>query len=310
MKLMEFATTFAIKVEFPLDPLVVAAFISYSNIQGLGSKTITSCVSGLNYFQKSLNAQDLMTYPLIKKALKGLRKSGIKTTPKPAIDISSLEKLMAATEMCLKDMFEIKLMKCYMAVQFFGLFRVSELLGDVRLHIPAVKYEDFLISQDKLRLELAQYKHSAGKGAHIEVCSQTIETICPIKLMNDYLQLRGTRPGPLFLLGNGKPLSKQALATRFRRCCAAAGLPPRRFSSHSLRIGAATLAAQMGKSPAEIMALGRWSSTAYLHYIRSLEPLKAPQSLPLRCPGSSSRQRPPRTSANPQAPNAPQTGRR
>ena len=92
-------------------------------------------------------------------------------------------------------------------------------------------------------------------------------------------------------MSNSNPLIKQGLSSRLRRCVAA-GLEPRRFSSHS-RVGAASLAAQIGKSVAEIMALGRWSSTSYLPYIRSLEPLKAHQSISLRCPGASSSLRAP-----------------
>ena len=191
--------------------------------------------------------------------------------------------------------------KCYIAMQFFGLFRTSELLGDLKLKIPPLLFSNFKINDNLLTTELTQYKHSNGKGAVVKLCKQPSPSICPINLLSNYITLRGSRPGPLFILGNGKPLGKQAFAIRLRRCCVAAGLPPRTFS-HSLRIGAATLAAQMGKSPAEIMALGRWSSTAYLHYIRTLEPLKAPQSLSLRLPEASSCQRTLRPSASTQDP--------
>ena len=116
--------------------MIVAAFISHLDIQGQGANSITSYISGLNYIQKSLNEKDLLSYPLVKKVLTGLRKNRRKSLPKAAIDLATLTKLITSTENCLHDIFEIYLIKCYIAIQFFGLFRISELLGDNKLEIP------------------------------------------------------------------------------------------------------------------------------------------------------------------------------
>ena len=42
----------------------------------------------------------------------------------------------------------------------------------------------------------------------------------------------------------------------------------RHYSGHSFRIGAATAAAQAGLEDSTIQLLGRWSSGAFLRYIR------------------------------------------
>ena len=46
------------------------------------------------------------------------------------------------------------------------------------------------------------------------------------------------------------------------------GLDSTRYKSHSFRISAASFAAERGMSDAQIRALGRWKSNAFLKYIR------------------------------------------
>lgn len=48
------------------------------------------------------------------------------------------------------------------------------------------------------------------------------------------------------------------------------GLPWDNFAGHSFRIGAATAAAKAGIEDSVIQSLGRWSSAAFLTYIRIL----------------------------------------
>ena len=84
----------------------------------------------------------------------------------------------------------------------------------------------------------------------------------------NYLSLRGQSPGPLFLLSSGQPLSRTLLTHWLKDIFAAAGIQGP-FSSHSFRIGAATVAARMGVPDHLIQAVGRWNSDAYKLYIRT-----------------------------------------
>ena len=83
-----------------------------------------------------------------------------------------------------------------------------------------------------------------------------------------YLSIRGSAPGPLFMLQDGRPLSRVLLTDWLRQIFSAAGLSGN-FSSHSFRIGAATVAARNGVPDHLIQSLGRWSSNAYQLYIRT-----------------------------------------
>ena len=92
--------------------------------------------------------------------------------------------------------------------------------------------------------------------------------LCALLAMLAYLSMRGNAPGPLFLLKNRQPLSRPLLTNRLRQILSAAGIDGN-FSSHSFRIGAATVAARNGVPDHLIQALGRWTSNAYQLYIRT-----------------------------------------
>ena len=71
-----------------------------------------------------------------------------------------------------------------------------------------------------------------------------------------YLSIRGDEPGPLFLLQDGRPFSRSLLTEWLRQIMPDAVIHGN-FSSHSFRIGAATVAARNGIPDRDIEALGR-----------------------------------------------------
>ena len=94
------------------------------------------------------------------------------------------------------------------------------------------------------------------------------QSICPVAALTRYLQMRGSSPGPLFLCQDGTPLSPTTVNNWLRSILSSAGVTGN-YSSHSFRIGAATSAALAGVPDHLIKTLGRWSSDAYLRYIRT-----------------------------------------
>ena len=75
---------------------------------------------------------------------------------------------------------------------------------------------------------------------------------------------------PLFRFSYGVPLSRPHVTDWLRSILAAAGVQDN-YSSHSFRIGAATSASAAGIPDSFIRTLGRWSSDAYLVYIRTAQ---------------------------------------
>ena len=68
--------------------------------------------------------------------------------------------------------------------------------------------------------------------------------MCPVQLLLDYLQLRGPCAGPLFFNEALQPVSRKAFANLLALVFRHSGVPLGKYKSHSLRIGAASLAAE------------------------------------------------------------------
>jgi len=92
-----------------------------------------------------------------------------------------------------------------------------------------------------------------------------------INLLLVFYRDRGSLPvhdAPLFLKPSGKPLHRRDISAWLKAGAKAAGLPPARFSSHSLRKGGASYMAATGVPDEVIQRFGRWSSDCYKRYIQ------------------------------------------
>ena len=97
---------------------------------------------------------------------------------------------------------------------------------------------------------------------------KTDNAICPVAAVLAYLALRGQTEGPLFILEDGRPLTRELLVQKLRATLSQAGVDCTRFSGHSFRIGAATTAMARGVSETTVQTLGRWASDSFRRYIR------------------------------------------
>ena len=79
----------------------------------------------------------------------------------------------------------------------------------------------------------------------------------------------GRTPGPFFVFPDGKLLTKGKFVGFLKDTLGELGLPKEQFAGHSLRIGAATAAAQAGIEDSIVMMLGHWNSAAFLRYTRT-----------------------------------------
>ena len=99
--------------------------------------------------------------------------------------------------------------------------------------------------------------------------STTGSDICPFGAMQEFVARRGTAAGAFFWLVDSTPLMKRCFEELVREALVQTGVPRSGYSGHIFRIGAATAAAQAGIPDSTIQALGRWSSPAFLRYIRT-----------------------------------------
>jgi hypothetical protein len=112
-------------------------------------------------------------------------------------------------------------------------------------------------------------------GAPIIIQSFVNTTGCPVKLLKSYLRSRDKlfiASQELFITSSGSPPSRKWFLERFHQHF------DKTFSGHSLRSGGATALAQAGATMDYIKSAGRWSSEAFLIYVRGHVALRLPEN--------------------------------
>ena len=131
---------------------------------------------------------------------------------------------------------------------YFGFLRASEFtVPNLASFSPSLHLAIQDIAVDSLSAPACMHLKIKGsetdpfrKGAYIHI-GRGQPPLCAVHSAISYLASRGDRSGPLFLFQNGQPLSRALLTDWLRQILAAANVPGN-FSSHSFRIGAATVA--------------------------------------------------------------------
>ena len=161
-------------------------------------------------------------------------------------------------------------------VCFFGFFCAGEITTTgVTTFNPATNLAwgdvtiDNASSPQILQIYLKKSKtDQARKGAHIYI-GKTGGELCPVLATLTYMVSRGPEPGPFFKFKDDTPLTKAKVSLSTREALLRIGLPYMNFAGHSFRIGVATAAAKVGLEDSTIRKLGRWSSAAFMTYIRT-----------------------------------------
>ena len=80
--------------------------------------------------------------------------------------------------------------------------------------------------------------------------------LCPVAAVLTFLTRTGAGPGPVFKFHDGSPLTRCWLVTEVQRALETAGVDYKRYTGHSFRSGAATIAARRGIEETTIKMLG------------------------------------------------------
>ena len=157
---------------------------------------------------------------------------------------------------------------------FFGVLRISEFTCNTKfnpkLHLASsdIKFIPSPAFPQCMKLEIKASKtYPFHKGMSL-VIGQTLQTICPVRAMKEYLDiLPQTGTDPLFTYSNGRRLTRQRLTSELRTLLGRLGVNSSHYAGHSFRIGPATSAAVFGLPSWLIKTLGRWTSHCFETYI-------------------------------------------
>ena len=178
-----------------------------------------------------------------------------------------LFRIIAALKHCTLNHYECHLFKSLFSLMYYACLRASEVITTgTPQHIITKEQLCLLKDHKSYRLHLKSYKHSHTNGFTIYVNS-TYETDCPVRHLDKYLQLRGTKVGPLYQI-DGSPITRHQFTKVLHLCLKYINLSPKDYNTHSFRIGRTTDMAAANVPHTTIQHIGRWKSTAYLKYVR------------------------------------------
>ena len=159
---------------------------------------------------------------------------------------------------------------------FFGFLRSGEITVpsassfDISRHLTFGNVSvDKLHSPTTVRIRLKTSKTDPFREGVDVFVGKSGCPLCPVSALLEYLVVRGSGPGPLFMFQDGMPLTRPGFVAKVKGTLTRAGIDSSHFSGHSFRSGAATTAAERGIGDSTIKMLGRWKSSAYQLYVKT-----------------------------------------
>ncbi|XP_065181704.1 uncharacterized protein LOC135812267 isoform X2 [Sycon ciliatum] len=151
---------------------------------------------------------------------------------------------------------------------FHGLLRASEFLAPHATRVDSTRtltWQQISVQASSAVVRLRVTKTAQlGDGGQVQL-RETRDDFCPVRALTAYLDLAGQREAtePVFVFASGRFLTREELTKILRLA-----LRTNEVSSHSMRIGGASLMAQRGASEWQVKRAGRWRSSACERYVR------------------------------------------
>ena len=261
----------------PLSERSTCLFVAYLAREGLSPQSIKAYLAAIRHWQiaSGLGAPPRDQWPRLHYTLRGVSRLQSKSSRRSRLPITPdiLLKLAAVWAGGLVPEYDARLLWAACCVGFFGFLRAGEFTSTSLQPSPSICVSDVAVSSHTapsvVRVHLRRAKTDPfGHGVEIFL-GKTGKPLCPVAAILNYLLIRPPGDGPLFVLKDRKPLSKDAFVKEVRRALDAAGIVSSSYAGHSFRIGAATSAAAAGVPAHLIKMMGRWTSEAYLLYLRT-----------------------------------------
>lgn len=246
--------------------------MAHLSLAGRSHSTVRTYLAGIGARHRLNGWLDPSESFLIKKLLQGLTRCTRKADARYPITLQRLGQLVSKLPLVCSNSYEATLFQAAYTLAFFGFFRVSDIVGQPRVPDGRMGMQFIDVTFDNFSLDV-HLKHSktdqSGTGCHVNIPQVgSAPEVCPVTAMKRFLQVRPQTPGPLFVHFDGSQLTRYQFQAVLKKVASLLGWPPKGFSSHSFRIGAATTAALNGVPVKDIMLRGRWLSHAVHNYIR------------------------------------------
>ncbi len=247
---------------FPTKKGQVCLFATHLFHNGMSPAAIMSKLSAISFVHNMYGKCDPVKSFMMKKIMSNYRKQRPQQDVRMPITPGLLNDMLHAVSRMGYSWYYELLYKSMLSLAFAAFLRISEMTGSTH-HLLR---NNVRICNDEIVIKFVSYKSSKSVSFVLRVLPTRL-TFCPVQLLRRYLQIRGRGRGFLFVKPNGFPMSGVEFRNVFQSLMSFLNMPGT-YSPHSLRIGAATHAAAVGYTDAQIRTFGRWSSSAFLNYIR------------------------------------------
>jgi len=265
----------------PTSENTLMLFTSHLAKEGLSHQSIKvylSAVRNLHVTAGQHDAYSKALTPRLELVLKGIKKESSKYHPPyvrlpVTLDImQSIRRVLGAAP----EAHDNILMWAACCLAFFGFLRSSEFTvphqseydPDTHLSITDIKIDN-IAKPMMVYVKIKESKTDPFRKGSTICLAKTDTELCPVLALLPYLVLRGSHPGPLFIMQDHAFLTRTKFTDKLRGILRAAGIDDSKYASHSFRSGAATTAAEASIPDVHIKMLGRWKSEAYQVYVKS-----------------------------------------
>ena len=278
-------------MQFPFSVGDTLTFIAWLvEKRGVRAKTVQIYMSGLRMGHLKRGLYDVNLYQdIVKHVLTGLKQADL-IKDKERGKVERLPVTMAVMEMlkrsllrCGWDLAKVRLVWAVITMAFNGSFRVHELLSreehkfDPSSTLLAKNVTSEMVKEGGkwtkvVKVYLKSPKERRLKmGVAVDVFPAD-SFLCPVAAFDKYILSLG-RPlppsGPVFITGKRTGYTGSAFNKDLKELLKVdIDYEKGKITSHSFRAGLATEMGRLGYKDEEIKAIGRWSSDAYLSYVK------------------------------------------
>ena len=280
-----------VSMTLPFNENKTLEFLGWMEARGLKSRSMSSYLSGVRAYHIAMGFGDpFLRNPMVKLILKGQdnwdklkeRMEGKRGKLPMTVNLMKLlKKRLVKVNWKLE---EKRLFWAVATLAWSGSFRIHELLSKEEVKFDPqttlmwenIKKGSVLIKKEKLDLIQVHIKSPKvdriGAGDKIEVF-ELKNFMCPVKALKKYRTVSKVKEEPkmpVFRLESGKCLTGKGMNQRLDELTKGLEklVPGGTIKSHSFRSGVASEMARKGHNSEEIKGVGRWSSEAYLNYVK------------------------------------------
>ena len=257
----EFCLAYHIKDKYIFSPQYIEAYVTHLSQKGINVSSIQSTLSALRHYCRSNSIDITFDTDRLSLLLRGIRQTQTPNCrPTNAVKLSHLTRIILSAAAMFDQRLSL-LLKAMFSLAFYGLLRPSEMCLSQASPNHRLLRSDVILKQNSLRVKFRSYKHSL-RPVEIKVQRQGQQITCPWLHMNNYLcsvSIQGS--DPLFNCSVSE-------ASSWLHACLTHSKINTLLGLHSFRRGGATWYSSHGMSDPCLKALGRWTSDAYLSYVK------------------------------------------